>query len=279
MASIADLVPQDVPLARVRLRLVDAGPRDGGDGALLLLHGGHGGWRHWVANVPALAERHRVIAPDMPGFGDSGDLDPLSVDSLAATLGELLDQLQLHNVTLAGFSFGCLVATALAGQRPDAIARLLLINPPGIGARSISARETQQEISALSAREGERAGITATLRRLMLCRTELIDDAMVDDALDMARRMRFYTRDVSRAANLLPQLAVLKQPLQVLLGERDPYQCHELAARAERLKQVRGRPVATVVPDAAHWLQRDRADWFNERLSRFARGEPVMNTP
>jgi 2-hydroxy-6-oxonona-2,4-dienedioate hydrolase len=274
MNATAALEPHDLQLTQVRLRLIDAGPRDGGDGALLLLHGGHGGWRHWVANIPVLAERHRVVAPDMPGFGDSGELDPLSVDGVAACLGELLDRLALRSVTLAGFSFGCLVSTALATQRPDTITRLLLINPPGIGTRSMAARQTQQEISALSAQEGPRAGISATLQRLMLRNAALIDDTMVDDALQMAEQMRFYTRDISRAANLLPALAALPQPLQVLLGEHDPYQCHELAERAERLRQARGEPVATVVPGAAHWLQRERADWFNERLSRFARGEP-----
>lgn len=279
MDRTADFEPIDVPLSQVRLRLVDAGPRDGGEGALLLLHGGHGGWRHWVANIPVLAARHRVVAPDMPGFGDSGDLDPMSVDTLSTALGELVDRLALRAVTLVGFSFGSLVSTALATQRPDAIARLMLINPPGLGVRSTAARETQQAISALAAREGARTGISATLRRLMLVHTELIDDAMVDDALQMAEQMRFYTRDVSRAANLLPALAALPQPLQVLLGERDPYQCHELEGRSERLRQARGEAVATVVPEAAHWLQRDRADWFNNRLSRFARGEPMTHTP
>jgi len=41
---------------------------------LVLVHGGHGSWLHWVRNIEALAKQYRVLVPDLPGFGDSGDL-------------------------------------------------------------------------------------------------------------------------------------------------------------------------------------------------------------
>src|SRR5271169_1941099 len=46
-------------------RIWGAGP------PLVLLHGGYGSWVHWIRNVLPLAERYTVIAPDMPGLGDS----------------------------------------------------------------------------------------------------------------------------------------------------------------------------------------------------------------
>src|SRR5699024_1978152 len=42
---------------------------------LILLHGAYGSWTHWLRNIEALATQCCVIAPDMPGFGDS-DLPP-----------------------------------------------------------------------------------------------------------------------------------------------------------------------------------------------------------
>src|SRR5947208_8099049 len=42
---------------------------------LVLLHGASGSWTHWIRNVLPLAEQFRVLAADMPGFGDS-DLPP-----------------------------------------------------------------------------------------------------------------------------------------------------------------------------------------------------------
>ena len=42
--------------------------------ALFLIHGGHGGWQHWQANLLALARSHTVVAIDMPGYGLSARL-------------------------------------------------------------------------------------------------------------------------------------------------------------------------------------------------------------
>jgi pimeloyl-ACP methyl ester carboxylesterase len=41
--------------------------------ALVLLHGGFGAWNHWVRTIAALEPYYRVIAPDLPGCGDSDD--------------------------------------------------------------------------------------------------------------------------------------------------------------------------------------------------------------
>ena len=66
----------------------EAGP------ALVLLHGGHGAWSHWIRNVLPLSEWASVIVPDMPGYGDSDPLPkPLRVEAMAATLLAGLDQI------------------------------------------------------------------------------------------------------------------------------------------------------------------------------------------
>ena len=65
------------------------GPQDGIP--LVALHGGHGSWLHWLGNVDAFANKYRVLLPDMPGFGDSTDLDlpardPARLDALVQAL-------------------------------------------------------------------------------------------------------------------------------------------------------------------------------------------------
>ncbi len=279
MSEVPDLprlVPRDVSVAGCRMRCIDIGPTHGDShGDLLLVHGGHGGWQHWQVNLPVLARQHRVVAPDLPGFGASGDLETPSVDALADALAGLLQQLGMSHVTVAGFSFGTLVSTALAQRWPQLVSRVLLINPPGIsptGTRSAEAMRIHADISETTRTQGARAGITMTLQRLMLTDAALIDDAMVDTALMLAQQLRLHSREISRASNLLPALQALPQPLQVLIGEHDPYQRHEARARRDHLDALRGQPTATLVPGAAHWLQRDRADWFNERLRGFANG-------
>ncbi|MEG1456446.1 MAG: alpha/beta fold hydrolase, partial [Comamonas sp.] len=87
---------------------------------LVLIHGGHGAWTHWIRNIEALAAHFRVIVPDLAGFGDSADFAAaahaperleLLVESLRLGVEHLAPEGPLH---LAGFSFGGAVAGLLA---------------------------------------------------------------------------------------------------------------------------------------------------------------------
>jgi len=92
---------------------------------LVLLHGGHGNWMHWVRNIEALAEERAVWVPDMPGYGDSDALDEGSFDILVERLMAGIAQLPgagKQGVDLAGFSFGGLVAAHLAARAAAASA-------------------------------------------------------------------------------------------------------------------------------------------------------------
>lgn len=49
---------------------------------LFVFHGGSGSYRHWIRNLAALAKHFALCIPDLPGFGDSGDVDPeISLDT------------------------------------------------------------------------------------------------------------------------------------------------------------------------------------------------------
>src|SRR5713101_4198486 len=64
----------------------------GGGPPLVLLHGGYGSWMHWIRNVPPLSRQFRVIAPDLPGLGESAiPPEPWTAAGLAAIIGEGLD--------------------------------------------------------------------------------------------------------------------------------------------------------------------------------------------
>jgi pimeloyl-ACP methyl ester carboxylesterase len=92
----------------------------------LLIHGGHGSWAHWIANIDGLARKLRVIALDLPGFGNSADPGHLpEVGEFAICVRALIEQLQLQNVTLVGFSFGTLVAATVAIEEPNTVVSLV----------------------------------------------------------------------------------------------------------------------------------------------------------
>lgn len=55
---------------------------------VVLLHGGHGNWLHWVRNIEALAAHHAVWVPDLPGYGDSDD--PVPGGGLPSLVGPVM---------------------------------------------------------------------------------------------------------------------------------------------------------------------------------------------
>ena len=99
---------------------------------VLLLHAGIADRRMWAPQIDALeAAGHRVLAPDLPGFGDAA-LEPPTVDYVAFAV-DLLD----GPAAIVGCSFGGRVALEIAGSRPDLVRRLVLV-APGLGSTAWS---------------------------------------------------------------------------------------------------------------------------------------------
>jgi pimeloyl-ACP methyl ester carboxylesterase len=103
----------------------------GSGAAVLLLHGNGTSIEDWVASgvLGSLANSHRVLAFDRPGFGHSSR--PRSTlwtpVAQARLIAKALDKLGEKKVTVVGHSFGTLVALALAAKRPDLVTSLVLI--------------------------------------------------------------------------------------------------------------------------------------------------------
>src|SRR5881409_2631781 len=115
-------------LSEVRLHYVEAG-----DGPLVvLLHGFPEFWFSWRYQIPALAAAgFRVVAPDMRGYNLSarpsavGDYD---IDLLATDVRDLIHERGAERAHLAGHDWGAAVAWATAGQHPEAVDRLAILN-------------------------------------------------------------------------------------------------------------------------------------------------------
>ena len=81
----------------------------------------------WGRQLPALAERFRVLTYDHPGHGASPlPEEPCTVEALARSLAELLGDIGLERVSLCGVSLGGMVGMALALQEPSRVERLVL---------------------------------------------------------------------------------------------------------------------------------------------------------
>lgn len=103
----------------------------GGAPIVLLLHGWPFRASIWRDVGTHLAPRgFRVIAPDLPGFGDSPalDRDPPTTEAYADAVAGLLRALGTGSVAVAGHSFGGYVALALADLYPDFVSGLALVS-------------------------------------------------------------------------------------------------------------------------------------------------------
>ncbi|HAN97927.1 MAG TPA: alpha/beta hydrolase [Planctomycetaceae bacterium] len=126
----------DLPTRFGPNRVLEVGPIDAFP--VVCLHAMRTGAPMLLSELGPLAERYRLIAPDLPGQSIAGP--PVKVDLQGAAyadwLGEILDGLAIERVRLFGVSWGGFVARLGATAMPDRISHLALLVPAGIASGS-----------------------------------------------------------------------------------------------------------------------------------------------
>lgn len=126
---------------RVRSGDIDWHVLEGGHGEpLVLLHGFNGDGYHFARVSRRLGAHFRVIAPDLPGFGQtefSRELE-YDVEAQAGRVLDLLDELGVDRFYLGGSSMGGYVACAVARRAPERVRALWLLDPGGLQSAPLS---------------------------------------------------------------------------------------------------------------------------------------------
>ena len=263
--------------------LVDVGGRNvvvwsAGDAGLpvLLVHGIPTNSRLWWDVVPVVAQRARVFAVDMPGYGDSpapGD-QPVDLASQAALLLDLLDTLGLDRVVVVGHDLGGGIAQILAVTASDRVAGLGIVDGvsydgwPVPMVRAMKAawpllERLPAEVLAAALRPGLRTLFAHQDRAGPFLDRFLEPWRRPEGPRLLARHLRsldsVYTQTV---APFLPRLQV---PTEVVWGRRD----HQMKPRyGERLAQDIPGARLTWVDDASHFVPADRPDVVAEAVLR-----------
>jgi 2-hydroxy-6-oxonona-2,4-dienedioate hydrolase len=241
----------------------------GGHGEpLLLLHGAWGGAAlHFGPVWGALAERFRVIAPDLPGLGDPGAPALAPIGAYARWLGALLDALGLTGAWVVGSSFGAAVAARFAADRPRRCLGLVLVNGAPlaptprplkwVGERAVGRRLLRAKLKsdawglgALERAFADPARAPAGLRDLLADESPARLEALVDLLVEGGAPATYAVA-----------------PL-LLWGEEDRLPGSDLAAAHKLHAGWLGSTLVTL-PRAGHLPQLERPDAFVEALAGF----------
>lgn len=264
----------DDPAATVRALLADAVTRRTPCGAgdlvwhqwgrgepLVLLHGAFGSWLHWVLPILELARRRRVIAVDMPGYGDSAALperveEARLPDALAAPLAEGLDRILPADVRfdLVGFSFGGIVGGHVAARMGARVRTLMLIGTGGLGLSPGRGAGPLRPI-----RSGMSPAETAEAHRYNLGRLMFGDPAKVDDLavhiqIENARRARTRSGSLPESDVLRRALPRVTARLAGLWGQRDVFAAPHLGEREALLTTLDPAAFFRILPGVGHWV-------------------------
>jgi haloalkane dehalogenase len=266
--------------ARIEVDGLTVAYREAGEGpAVLLLHGWPTSSYLWRDVMPAIAARNRVIAIDLPGFGESDK--PLDAgygfDFYAGVLDGALAALGVERVALGVHDLGGPIGLDWARRNPERVTGLALLNTLVYPEFSeavlafVNACSEPQMRSFLTSPSGLEAAM----------KLGLADDSNLTDEVLEAVRAPFAEEDArtvladagkglepegfERIAAWLPSIEV---PVRVVYGERDRI-LPEIAETMTRLAGDVPQAEVTALPDCGHFLQEESPAEIGELLAEF----------
>ena len=249
------------------------GAGDGGEVPLVLLHGIFAEKDHWVDFARPLTGRYRVIAPDLPGFGESSRLPDQTYDYAAQTehLRALLDALGVRRVHLAGNSMGGTIAVLFAIAHPERVASVALIGAPhGIRSPKPSAMDGLIDAGKAPLITHNAAEFEQMMELVFAKQPFLpypILQATQQEALRNAdSNVRLWNAQLKDRFLLDGRINALQQPTLVLWGGQD--QVFD-ASGAELLRSRLKNPRIEVLPGVGHLPMMEAPGTTAQKYARF----------
>jgi pimeloyl-ACP methyl ester carboxylesterase len=252
----------------VRLRVLDVGQGP----PVLLLHGLSASLDIWAHVVDALATSHRVVAPDLPGHGESAKPDaPYTIDFYAGVVRTLARELGVERAIVAGSSLGGKIALELGCWYPGFVRALVLAAPAAEYARGL--RPFGRAIQVLSRPAVMRAALERALEQTFYDRAQIghVTRRKILGARLAAPDFADFARAVARsvggvlAAEAQP-LGRVTQPALVVWGREDRIvPVHRSAALARAIPHARLR----IVERCGHIAMLEQPGEFNRHVAEF----------
>ncbi|MDP2226325.1 MAG: alpha/beta fold hydrolase [Moraxellaceae bacterium] len=251
--ALAGMARQHAWILDHRLVFIEGGRRTGEP--VVLLHGFGSSKENWLTLAPLIGRRYRVIAPDLPGFGESGfnRNERYGLAAQAERVARFIDRHVGEPVHLVGSSMGGGIAGVVAARHPEVLRSVTLMNAAGVpGARPslfeqavVSGRneliprtlsETARLISLVTSRGSRLNALAAPLLHAELAHRFHVNHRLFHDMLEV---------DVEPAQ----EFARIRIPALVLWGEQD--RVLDVSSAAAMAQVIPGS-TQTVLPGVGH---------------------------
>jgi 2-hydroxymuconate-semialdehyde hydrolase len=242
---------------------------------VLMLHGsgpGVSAQANWQHNIPALAQRFHVLAPDIVGFGATERPEDIvySLRNWTDHVWAFMDACGIEKAKGIGNSLGGRIALQMATDQPDRIAKMVLMGAPGVG------MTPTEGLAALRAYEPSHDAMRELLRNYFAVDPAMITDDLVkiryeasiaDGAYEAYRAMFFDPRHAGTELGITEnEVRAIATPTLLIHGREDKVVPLQVSVTMLGLM-----PNADlhVFSSCGHWTQIERADEFSAVVSDY----------
>jgi pimeloyl-ACP methyl ester carboxylesterase len=273
-----DITARDAEVDNTQLHYLTAGHAPA---TVILLHGFAETSRMWRPIIPLLAQKFTVIAPDLPGIGDSSIPDKIDMLDAARKVHELARSLNIEKARVVGHDIGLMVAYAYAAQFPGETEKLAVMDAflPGVpgweaiyNAPNIWHFRFNGEYPEKLVQGRERIYFEYFWNILAADKTHSIPEPerkAYTEAYSKEGRMRAawkYFGSWPQLAKDFAQLSQVKLTMPVLSIGGEKSLGNELAAQ---MKLVADNVEVIVLPNTGHWILEERPKETAEALVNF----------
>ncbi len=259
--------------------------QEAGEGyPVIMVHGsgpGATGWTNFSRNIPPLASRYRIIAPDLPGWGESDSFDPTvhaRISGRADALIQMMDALGIETAAFVGNSLGGAICLDIAARYPAYMSHMITMGTGFQGSPNVYSPGGMTEGIRI-VRETYMSPTPENFRRMVSI--FVYDSSFVTDELCQMRseaslRRRDHLENFLKTSPNAPQdtpagelmagLAAYQAPTLLIHGRDD-----RVVPLENSLKLVSLVPnsQANIFNRCGHWTQIEHADAFNGLVDVF----------
>jgi pimeloyl-ACP methyl ester carboxylesterase len=278
---------RDIQVHGIRTRVFEVDPGNNLT-PLILLHGGgvDSALVSYGSALVSLGRHRRVIAPDLPGYGDTAFPDSsFSIPWYGDWVAALIRGYGFDRVDLGGLSLGGWITLEVAMDHPDVVRRIIAINPGGVTETFKFMRTVkwiahhpglQRRIIRLAVSLGRRPTRKQVRTNLGMKNASALSDDLIDAVIISGKRphageataatQRWAFGAGPEGLSLVSRLPQIKAATLILAGRND-----KIIPVADSIRASRLVPDGhlQVLESCGHWLVRDRPTEFVDAVNQF----------